>query len=106
MKRSILACALFVAATAVAGAQDASPYQGTSNPPSDDQITTSSTPEAKPPAGQPKAVQPAVSAPAEPLTEAQPVRMPPPILSTPAMTAALCMLRPTCRRFQLWWNVP
>jgi hypothetical protein len=63
---------LFVAATAVAGAQDASPYQGTSNPPSDDQITTSSTPEAKPPAGQPKAVQPAVSAPAEPLTEAQP----------------------------------
>ncbi len=56
MNRPILVCALFVAATAVLGAQEASqsnPYQGTSNPPPDDTIITSSTPQAKPPAGQP-----------------------------------------------------
>jgi len=54
MNRPILVCALFVAATAVLGAQEASqanPYQGTSNPPPDDTIVTSSTPQAKPPAG-------------------------------------------------------
>ena len=54
MNRPILVCALFVAATAVLGAQEASqanPYQGTSNPPPDDTIITSSTPQAKPPAG-------------------------------------------------------
>lgn len=61
MNRPILMCVLFAAATAVLGAQDASqnnPYQGTSNPPSDDQITTSSTPEAKPPAGKPMNARP------------------------------------------------
>jgi hypothetical protein len=54
MNRPILVCALFVAATAMLGAQEASqsnPYQGTSNPPPDDTIVTSSTPQAKPPAG-------------------------------------------------------
>ena len=46
MNRPILVCTLFVAATAALGAQQASqtsPYQGTSNPPSDDTITTSSS---------------------------------------------------------------
>jgi hypothetical protein len=56
MNRSILVCALLSVATAVLGAQDASqanPYQGTSTPPPDDTIVTTSTPQAKPPAGQP-----------------------------------------------------
>jgi len=66
MKRLILVCALFAAIAAALGAQEAAnPYQGTSNPPPDDQITTSSTPEAKPPAGQPMVAQPAVAAPAQ-----------------------------------------
>ena len=57
MKRQILVCALLVAAAAAVGAQGAgqssqsNPYQGTSNPPPDDQITTSGVPQAKPPAG-------------------------------------------------------
>jgi hypothetical protein len=45
-------------ATAALGAQEASqsdPYQGVSTPPSDGTIVTSSTPQAKPPAGQPAA---------------------------------------------------
>ena len=61
MNRPILMCALFVAATAALGVRAASqsnPYQGTSRPPADDQITTSSTPEAKPPAGRPMTSQP------------------------------------------------
>lgn len=56
MNRSILVCALLSVATAVLGAQDASqasPYQGTSTPPPDDTIVSTSTPQAKPPAGQP-----------------------------------------------------
>ena len=60
MKRSILALALSVAATAALGAQEASqstPYQGVSNPPADDVIVTTSTPQAKPPAGRPVQVQ-------------------------------------------------
>ena len=55
MNRSILVCTLFVAAAMAVGAQEANQsgaYQGTSTPPSDDQITTSSTPAPKPPAGQ------------------------------------------------------
>jgi hypothetical protein len=58
MNRTIVVCALFVVAAATLGAQDASqagPYQGTSNPPADDTIETSSTPTPKPPAGQPVA---------------------------------------------------
>jgi hypothetical protein len=56
MNRPILMCALFVAAAAALGAQQGSqsnPYEGTSNPPPDDTIVTSSTPQPKPPAGQP-----------------------------------------------------
>ena len=65
MNRPILVCTLFVAVTAALGAQEASQsnaYQGTSNPPSDDQITTSSTPVAKPPAGQLVYIQPVAPA--------------------------------------------
>lgn len=53
MNRSILVCILFAAASALAAQQpsQASPYEGTSNPPPDDEIYTSTTPEAKPPAG-------------------------------------------------------
>jgi hypothetical protein len=56
MNRSILVCALMFVATVGLGAQDASqanPYQGTSTPPPDDTIVTTSTPQAKPPAGRP-----------------------------------------------------
>jgi hypothetical protein len=56
MNRPILVSALLFVATAALGAQQASqsdPYQGTSTPPSDDTIVTSSTPHAKPPAGRP-----------------------------------------------------
>ena len=54
MNRPILICALFATTAAVLGAQEASqssPYQGTSNPPPDDTITTTVTAPAKPPAG-------------------------------------------------------
>jgi len=58
MNRTILAAALFslTAAASFAGAQQtnsSSPYQGVSNPPSDDTIETTETPVAKPPAGHP-----------------------------------------------------
>jgi hypothetical protein len=61
MNRPILLCVFFAAAAAALGAQDASqasPYQGTSNPPANDEIVTSSTPQAKPPAGRYASVQP------------------------------------------------
>jgi len=52
MNRPILVCALLLMTTAALGAQEASdPYQGTSTPPPDDTIVTTSTPQAKPPAG-------------------------------------------------------
>ena len=54
MNRPFLAATLFLAATAALGAQQASPsdpYQGTSNPPTSDEIITTSEPQAKPPAG-------------------------------------------------------
>jgi hypothetical protein len=54
MNRQILMCALLFAATAAAGemaAGQSNPYEGTSRPPADDQITV--TPEAKPHAGRP-----------------------------------------------------
>jgi hypothetical protein len=73
MNRPILVCTLFVAVSAALGAQEASqtgPYQGTSNPPPDDQIITSATPAAKPPAGQPVYIQPV--APAQGQVEPQP----------------------------------
>ncbi|MGD0294275.1 MAG: hypothetical protein ABSB30_10500 [Terracidiphilus sp.] len=54
MNRPILVCALLLMTAATLGAQEASessPYQGTSTPPPDDTIVTSSTPQAKPLAG-------------------------------------------------------
>jgi hypothetical protein len=66
MNRPFLACILFAVASAAAGAQQSqqNPYAGTSNPPADDAIVTTSTPPAKPPAGQPLvAAQPAPVAP-------------------------------------------
>jgi len=68
MNRPILACALFAFAAGLA-AQDStqsSPYQGVSNPPSDDAIITTSEAPAKPPAGHPietQAADPQKSAP-------------------------------------------
>jgi hypothetical protein len=56
MKRPIFAFAMFAVASAALGAQQAdqpSPYQGTSNPPSDDAIVVTTTPQPKPRAGQP-----------------------------------------------------
>jgi len=72
MNRPILAFAFFALAATVLVAQDASqsnPYQGTSNPPPDDTITTSEQPQPipKPPAAHP--VQPA-QAPAQPAAQA------------------------------------
>jgi hypothetical protein len=66
MNRPILAFTLFAVASAALGAQQASqssPYQGTSNPPADDTIVTTTTPQAKPPAGRPMNAAPAVSRP-------------------------------------------
>src|SRR5271157_5969645 len=54
MKRPIFLCALLLMTAAALGAQEAnqsSPYQGTSTPPPDSTIETSSTPQVKPPAG-------------------------------------------------------
>jgi hypothetical protein len=68
MTRPILVCTLFVAAAMAVGAQEASQssaFQGTSNPPSDDQITTSIAPVPKPPAGQPVYSQPVARAQAQ-----------------------------------------
>ncbi len=72
MNRPILACAALWMAAAALAAQEANqsnPYQGVSNPPPDDTIVTSSTPQAKPPAGRP--VAPAAT-PARPAPQSQP----------------------------------
>ena len=83
MNRSILAVALFAAMSAALAAQQTSqpdPYQGVSNPPADDTIITTSTPEAKPPAGHraiagpPAAVNPTVQV--RPAAEVQASAMP------------------------------
>jgi hypothetical protein len=66
MNRPILTCLLFAAASAALLAQEATqsnPYQGTSNPPADDEILTDSV-NAKPPAGHPAEAQPPTPAPA------------------------------------------
>lgn len=68
MNRPVLVCALLIAAAAALGAQEASqssPYQGTANPPADDEILTSSPSEAKPPAGKPAYTPPADATPAQ-----------------------------------------
>lgn len=73
MKRPFLLSALILAAAATLAAQNANqsnPYQGTSNPPPDDTITTTQTPQPKPPAGQPYQ-RPAQTAP-QPVMAAQP----------------------------------
>lgn len=78
MNRSILVCALMVAAAASLAAQQAGqadPYQGTSNPPPNDTIIIEAPPEAAPaPAAKPSAAhrstQPA-SAPSQPQTQVQ-----------------------------------
>jgi hypothetical protein len=65
MNRPILACAFFAFAAAGLAAQDASqssPYQGTSNPPADDTIITTSEAQAKPPAGHPMESQTSTAA--------------------------------------------
>ncbi len=51
MNRPILVSAFLLMSTAALGAQQASPYEGTSNPPPDDTIVTSGRAQAKPPAG-------------------------------------------------------
>jgi len=56
MNLRLLTCALFLTTSAALGAQQASqsnPYEGTSNPPAEDQIVTTSNPVPKPPAGHP-----------------------------------------------------
>ena len=71
MNRPFLAVAFFAVATLTLGAQEAnqsSPYQGVSTPPPDDTIITSTTPEAKPPAGHPLQAQ----TPAPAATQARP----------------------------------
>jgi len=81
MNRPLLVTALFIAATATLAAQEASqssPYQGVSNPPQDDIITTE-TPQptqGKPPAGHPMQAEPA--APTQPMNAAQPPATAPP----------------------------
>jgi hypothetical protein len=80
MNRPILMCLLFAAASAALLAQEASqsnPYQGTSNPPGDDEILTDSV-NAKPPAGRPADAQPATPAPMRSESEqAQPTSVDP-----------------------------
>jgi len=81
MNRPILVCALLLTVTAALGAQEASqsnPYEGTSTPPSDDTITTTSTPKAKPPAGRP----------AEPVQQDQPQAPSQPATANPAVNSA------------------
>jgi hypothetical protein len=62
MNRPILICAMILASAVALAAQQASqtsPYEGMSTPPANDEIITSTTPEAKPPAGKPYEAQPA-----------------------------------------------
>jgi len=75
----ILVCILFAAATAALGAQQGSPYQGTSNPPPDDTIQTSTAPEpiAKPLAGHQIYVQPSDPAYARTQSEPRPTSVDP-----------------------------
>jgi hypothetical protein len=84
MNRSIFVCILLVATAAALRAQgtsQSSPYEGTSNPPPDDQIYTSSTPQPKPPAAKPSAghwvyVDPSAPAPYPSAAPSQPAAQP------------------------------
>lgn len=83
--RPILVLVLMAAATAALGAQQASqsnPYAGTSNPPPDDSIVTSSAPQAKPPAGHPVNAQAAA-----PEANAEPAPAPSQPQAEPAATS-------------------
>ena len=104
MSRHVFALTLFAVASAALGAQEASqtnPYQGTSNPPSDDTIVVTTTPQAKPPAGKPlnpTVTAPAVAAPApaaaanaapaDPDADADPNAAPVPVPAQPAAVVA------------------
>jgi hypothetical protein len=83
MNRRILICAFFAVGAATIGvraAAQSSPYQGTSQPPADDQITT--TPEAKPPAGHPMDSQAIQSAPGQTPIQSQDETQPAPVNSS------------------------
>jgi hypothetical protein len=72
MNRLILACALLITAADIVGAQEAgktNPYEGTSRPPADDQITTSQAPESKPSAELPMSASQPVYTPRKVQTE-------------------------------------
>jgi len=94
MNRSILVCILLVVTTAALGAQgtsQSSPYEGTSNPPPDDQIYTSSTPQPKPPAAKPSAghwvyVDPSAPAPDPNAAQPYPSQSPYPTTQSPYST--------------------
>jgi hypothetical protein len=80
MNRTILTLILMTAGTAALGAQQASqsnPYEGTSNPPPDDTIITSSTPQPKPPAARAVSAAPAAPAPLPPQAEPAPASIAP-----------------------------
>jgi hypothetical protein len=90
MNRPFLAVAFFAIATLTLGAQEAnqsSPYSGVSNPPPDETIITSTTPEAKPPAGHPIETQTAAPAAATPVRPAYSPHVTPAPLRTANMTA-------------------
>jgi hypothetical protein len=70
MNRPILVCALLLTATAALGAQEANqsnPYEGTSTPPPDDTITTTSASQVKPSAGR-RSAEPTQDQQAQPTT--------------------------------------
>src|ERR1017187_10795713 len=75
MTRPFLRCFLFAVAGAAGAAQESSqssPYQGTANPPADEEITTTETATPKPPAGKPLNPQDTAPAPARTQSEPRP----------------------------------
>jgi len=88
MNRPILCVRIDIAGRRSLGAQESTqsnPYEGVSAPPPDDTIVTTSTPQAKPPAGQPAvAPQPA----ATPVQQQQAQPRPLQTQDTPAYPAA------------------
>jgi hypothetical protein len=91
MKRTIFVFGFLAATMAALGAQEANqpnPYQGTSNPPPDDTITTAvpqAPPELKPSPSTPMSAQPDASA--QPLPAAQPVPQPSPAYASQSYAA-------------------
>ncbi|MGD0736434.1 MAG: hypothetical protein ABR976_14870 [Terracidiphilus sp.] len=72
MLRTIPVLALLVVAAATINAQQPSPYQGTSNPPPDSTIETSTTPPPKPAAGKPLVSPAQAPTPADTQSQPQP----------------------------------